>query len=266
MNMKELRVDAARFVERARMAGLGWEAECVLWDVSGKPAPQDIEDWRVLPMQVVPYDVLAKRMDGAMRLAAVDALADVDGVKTGGAVLLAMCRRVFLPQVPTEHAARNPTEVLLETFSGYLFDGQPAEHYLAEAFRYRTRFGTSMTAIGGDPILEHLFEAMPSEGLDCVLGLGGWGLLGHWRSFGRYLASQGADWQALEKLYEEARTTEMVSEDENGDEEAHAALAGMIEVQQESYIDSALRPHDAALQALVGEMLATLFNAHAQKA
>ena len=266
MKREELQVDVARFVERARQAGWGWQAQCVLWGVSGKPAPQDIEAWRVLPMQAVPYEVLAPRLDGGMRLAAVDALMDVDGVKTGGAVLLAMANRLFLPQVPAGHAARKPTEALLAALAGYLFDGEPAEHYLAEAFRYRSRFGTSMTAIGGDPSFEHLFEAMPGDGLDCVLGLGHWDLSGHWRSFGRHLAKQGADWQALEELYEEARETELVSEDAAGDDEAHSELAALIEAQQDSYIARALEAHDAALCALVDGLLDTVCSVPATQA
>lgn len=257
MKREELQVDVARFVENVQRPGGRWHARCVLWSVSGKAAPQEIEAWRELPMQTVPYDVLALRLDGGMRLAAVDALADVDGVKTGGAVLLAMANRLFLPQVPAEHAARKPTEALLVALAGYLFDGEPAEHYLAEASRYRSRFGTSMTAIGGDPSFEHLFEAMPGDGLDCVLGLGHWGLLGYWRSFGRHLAKQGADWQAIEALYQEARETELVSADAASDEEAHSELAALIEAQQDSYIDRALGAHDAALCALVDCVLGT---------
>jgi len=266
MKREELQVDAARFVERAEQAGWGWQAQCVLWGVSAKPVPQDIEAWRALPMQAVPYGVLAPRLDGGMRLAAVDALTDVDGVRAGGAVLLAMAKHIFLPQVPTEHAARQPTEALLAALADYVFGGAHAEHYLGEAFRYRSRFGTSMTAIGDDPSYEHLFEAMPADGLDCALGLGHWDLAGHWRSFGRHLAKQGADWQALEALYEAARETELVSEDEAGDDEAHAGLEAMIEVQQDGYVDRALSAHDATLRALVDELLDTVCNTRVAQA
>lgn len=266
MKREELQVDAARFVERARQAGWGWQAMCVLWGVSGKPAPQDSEAWAVLPLQTVRYDTLAPRLDGGMRLAAVDALVDVDGVKTGGVVLLAMANRVFLPQLPAEHAARKPTEALLAALAEYLLDGEPAERYMAEAFRYRSRFGTSMTAIGDDPCYEQLFEAMPGEGLDCALGMGHWDLSGRWRSFGRHLAKQGADWQALEELYQEAGATELVSEDEASDDEAHAGLEAIIEELQDGYVRRALSAHDAALRALVDALLDTVCSVPATQA
>jgi len=57
-----------------------------------------------------------------------------------------------------------------------------------------------------------------------------------------------------------------VSEDEAGDDEAHAGLEAMIEVQQDGYVDRALSAHDATLRALVDELLDTVCNTRVAQA
>lgn len=263
MELNELQVDVHELVQRAHRAGWGRKAITTVWAMAGQPVPAGHEEWARLPLETVGYVALSRSLDGYMRLAAVDSLVGVDGVKTGGAVLLAMAQRIFLPHVPAEHAARQPTEALLAAFSGWLLDGEPAEKYLAEAYRYRSRFGTTCTAIGTDRAHEELFDAMPSGGLDHALGEGHWSLSCHWRGFGRFLAAQVADWKALEVLADEAHGIELVADDEHSDEEAHDALDGLIDAQRDRCIEVALAPHDGALRELVDGMLVTLCRAPA---
>ncbi|SIQ95287.1 hypothetical protein SAMN05421829_108128 [Aromatoleum tolulyticum] len=261
MELNELRVDVIRLCERAVYAGWGLHVLRALWAMAEQPVPEKEEDRLNLPMQSVSYEALCLRLNGYMRLAAVDSLAnlsDADRVKVGGVILLAMANRIFLPHVPAEHAARQPTEALLGHFSAWLVDGAPAEQYVAEAYRYRSRFGTTVTAIRTDPEYEELFDAMPSAGLDYAMGEGHWDLSSHWHGFGRFLAAQGADWQALRVLEQKADGVEFVSDDEYGNDEAHAALLGLLDAQRDGYVDVALKPHDAALAELVDGVLATL--------
>lgn len=266
MDINKLKVSVKPLIELARPNGWGLECLTILWGMANRKLPDSPVEWDKLPMQSVRYLDLKARLTGARQLDAVESLLDMDTAEASGAVLLAMANEIFMPQVPAWHAARQPSADLLSQLSGYLFHAQPAEGYIGEAFRYRSRFGTTCTAIGEDPEFEMLFEAMPADGLDCAVGEKRWGLGRHWQSFGRFLARQRADWQALEQLESSVQGIELVSGDPHSDEEAHDNLGDLIDGQRDRYIREALSQYDAQLVSLIESLLVELCESAAAQA
>jgi hypothetical protein len=181
-------------------------------------------------------------------------------------VLLAMARRLFLPELPAGHEARPPTEALLDTFEGWVLGNEPADRYVAEAFRYRSRFGTSFTAMGRDPQHEDLFEAMPAEGLCCALGESRWRLAHHWVSFGRYLAKQNQAWNGLTQARDAIDETVFVAFDPAADEQATVAAQGMIDELYDTEVDLALAARDDALLAVLADIEPSFYGVWARQA
>ncbi|MDD3326489.1 MAG: hypothetical protein PHW25_05315 [Zoogloea sp.] len=256
MKLNELQVDVKTLLERASEAG--WRRDCLelLWNLAGAPMPANPSQWEAVPMAQVAYVSLAERLNGYARLAVVESLAGVEPLKVSGAVLLAMAREIFLPGVPEAHPAHAPTVALLMSFAGYLGGSATAEAYIAQAFHYRVRFGTTYSSLGTDPEHESLFEAMPASGLECAVALGRWGVSGHWHSFGRHLAAQGEAWQALKTLEEAVRDMELVSDDESADEEARESVYGLIDAQRDELVTAALAGFDRELAELVDTQVA----------
>lgn len=256
MKLSELQVDVQRLLVQAQTAG--WRLDCIklLWDLAGTPMPDDPAQWAAVPLAQVAYVSVAERVNGYARLAVAESLAGFDPLKVGGAVLLAMAREIFLPDVPEAHPAHAPTVALLASFEGYLGGSATAEAYIAQAFHYRSRFGTTYSSLGTDPEHESLFEAMPARGLECAVGFGRWGVSSHWHSFGRHLAAQGEAWQALKTLEEAARDAEFVGDDELADEEARASVYGLIDAQRDELVEAVLGDFDQELADLVDAQVA----------
>lgn len=147
---------------------------------------------------------LAAAADPTVHLTLVDSLVGDANVRTAGRLLVDMAYSIYLPRLPAEHPGRVATLQLLDKLAAWLDFDRPgsAEAYIAEAFRYRSAYGTTITSLGTDPTYQWLFEAMPSNGLDCVLGQGMWHLDGSWRSFCRHEASTEGDWQMLDDMTE----------------------------------------------------------------
>jgi hypothetical protein len=266
MNITELKVSVKTLIGLARPNGWGYECLTILRKMANRKQPENPVEWDQLPMQSVPYLDLKARLTGAQQLDAVESLLDMDTADASGAMLLSMSNEIFMPHVPEWHAARKPSADLLAQLSCYLFHAAPSEGYIGEAFRYRSRFGTTYTAIGEDLEFEMLFEAMPADGLDCAVGEGRWGLGRHWQSLGRFLARQKADWQALEQLENTVQGTELVSCDTPADEEAHDNLGDLIDAQRDRYIREALSQYDAQLVNLIESLLVELCESAAAQA
>lgn len=259
-----LMVDTQRLVQAATEDGWGYAATRLLWALDGKPS----DEW---PSVIGPdtlielpaqwrYDDLAPKLDGRQRLAAVEAL-DVD-VRLIGSVLLAMARRIFLPYLPAGHAASRPTNALLDAFEGWVIGNQPAEAYVGEAFRYRSRFGTWSS--GTDKEYQYLFEAMPADGLCCALGEHRWRLARHWRSFARFLASDRLEWEVLDDMDERIDETVFVTThgdlDLARDKEATEAAHQIVDSMREDCIDAVQDEWDPELTKLLDELLPALRN------
>lgn len=259
-----LMVDTQRLVQAATEDGWGYAATRLLWALAGKPS----DEW---PSVIGPdtlielpaqwrYDDLAPKLDERQRLAAVEAL-DVD-VRLIGSVLLAMARRIFLPYLPAGHAASRPTKALLDAFEGWVIGSEPAETYVGEAFRYRSRFGTWSS--GTDEKYQYLFEAMPADGLCCALGERRWRLARHWRSFALFLASDRLEWEVLDDMDERIDETVFVTThgdlDLARDKEATEAAHQIVDSMREACIDAVQDEWDPKLTELLDELLPALRN------
>jgi hypothetical protein len=268
---KGLMVDTQGFVDAATRDRWGYGAAVLLmkemcpeaeWPATLPPGDlARLTELAGLPARLR-YDDLAPRLGGRQRLAAIEALVGVD-VRLAGGVLLAMAGRLFMPHVPLEHIARQPTADLLDAFEGWVMHGKPGDHYVGEAFRYRSRFGTTRTSAGTDEEYQYLFEAMPSEGLCRVLGEGLWGLAGHWCSFGRHLARRSEEWAVLDDVDDRIDETIFVADHEGlpavgHDAEATEAARGIVDSMRESCIDVILEDGDDALDDLLDEVLPEL--------
>lgn len=263
---KELMVDKQGFLDAAKGDRWGYGAAVLLLRMSRRlgdePPELIVLDGGLagLPAQVR-YDDLAPHLTGRQRLAAIEALVGV-GVRLAGGVLLAMAERLFMPHVPLEHAARRPTAELLNAFEGWVMRGKPGDDYVGEAFRYRSRFGTTWSSAGTDEEYQYLFEAMPSEGLCCALGEGRWRLAGHWQSFGRHLARRSEEWEILNDMDDRIDETIFVADPEGlpdaRDSEATDAARGIVDSMRESCVDVILEDEDDALAALIDEVLPKL--------
>lgn len=264
-NTKSLMVDTQRLVQAATEDGWGYAATRQLWALAGKPS----DEWPgpdtliELPAQWR-YDDLAPKLDGRQRLAAVEALVDVD-VRLIGSVLLAMARRIFLPYLPAGHAASRPTNALLDAFEGWVIGNQPAEAYVGEAFRYRSRFGATWSSAGTDEKYQYLFEAMPADGLCCALGERRWRLADHWRSFARFLASDRREWEVLDDMDERIDETVFVTDgsghlDRRADFMATETAHQIVDSMREACIDAVQDEWDPELTKLLDELLPALRN------
>lgn len=256
MKLSELQVDAEKLLERASFSG--WRNGCLqlLWSAAKKSMPMEREAQEQLPMKHVSYADWAERVNGFGRLAAVESLVQLPRLKVGGEVLLAMATEIFLPHLPKNHPAWLPSSVLLECFDGYLSGEVPAEAYIETAYRYRLNYGPRYCSLMPDAENEHLFEAMPSQGLDHAVPHQCWSLAAHWLSFGKHLAARGERWKALMELEDAAGDAEFVTGDQAANDEARDSLQGLIEVQLDALVHGALEGFDDALRGLVDRVVA----------
>lgn len=201
------------------------------------------------------YLELRSQLSGKALLDLVECLVGVDH-RVGGLVLLGMARELFAPLVPEDHPAKQPTEALLTSLMAYLLEEAPAEGYIGEAFRYRSRFGTTFSSAGTDTEFELLFEAMPSGGLCCPVGEGRWHLSSHWESFGRYLVGQRDEWRLLDDIDEELDEFELVEGDvAAGREAADNVRSKILERIREAMLEGELDAYDGDLAALIDRIL-----------
>lgn len=256
MKLSELQVDVTKLVERATFAG--WRVDCLrlLWSLAGKPVPAGYEAQALLPMLHVSYASWAERVNGFGRLAAVESLVQLPRLKVGGEVFMAMASEVFLPQLPENHRAWAPTENLLGCFAGYLSGVVSAEAYIDTAHHYRLEFGPAFCSLTPDVEYEHLFGAMPAYGLDHAVPCQCWSLSAHWLEFGKYLAARGEGWKTLKALEAAADDMAFVADNPPADEEAREGVQGLVEVQLDALVHTALEGFDDALRALVDRVVA----------
>ncbi|WP_068634677.1 hypothetical protein [Thauera butanivorans] len=260
MTRDDLQVNVERFYRDALWAGWGYAAARALWALAGKPVPTDPGAWGTLPMKTVRYGELAPRLCGRQRLAVVNAIEGLDGVKTSGVVLLAMARQIFLPQLARDHALRGAASRLLDALAGYLLDGQPAESYIVEAYRFRTD-----PAFDGRDGRDAFIAALPAAGLDFALASGGWNLSIRWRSFGSFMASGNRAWGVLNELAADAGEASFVDGDDAADAEARAELDALIDARRDALAEEALAEFDDFLADLVDGMLVTLCSPSARQ-
>ena len=173
------------------------------------------------------YLELRPYLSGKALLDAIECLVGVDH-RVAGMVLAAMAREMFLPHVPADHPAQQPSIELLNALMDYLLKKSPAEIYIGKAFCYRIQYGTTRSSAGTDTRFELLFEAMPSNGLCCPIGEGRWHLGMHWDSFGRYLACQRDGWQLLDAADAELDDCTLVDDDPVADREAADRVRSMV--------------------------------------
>lgn len=214
--LNTLRVDVRALLRRARSNDWLYLFVSALAKVTGRPMETPVLTQALideLPAEVG-YLELRPRLSGALLLDLIECLVGVDH-RVGGLVLLNMARELFAPQVSVVHPAKGPTDALLDDLQAYLLDEGSAEAYIGAAFRYRSQYGTTITAINTEPVLQFLFEAMPSGGLCCPIGEGRWHLVSHWQSFGRFLACQTEAWMLLDEIDDELADIDLVPGDEN---------------------------------------------------
>lgn len=264
MELSELQVNVRALMDKS--ARHGWGAACLstLSKIMGvRLLGENPIALEALP-KVLPYSALRAKIGGCRLLDLVECLEGTDGVRTGGVLLLAMSNTVFMPHVPAEHPARKPAEALLDSLQNYLLHGEPAEIYIGEAFRFRSAYGTSHTALGTDPDFELLFEALPANGLDCAIGEGCWDLTMHWQSFGLYLASRREGWKALSGVVEDLAERVLVADDSEANRAAFNSASMRIQDHMDAYVEQELEAYDPQLEPLVDGILASLFAPCAQ--
>lgn len=208
--------------------------------------------------ETVPYRVARRLFGDRTLLIAVECLmnAGLNPLIVSGKLLLAMARELFLPHLPTDHPGYPDTVLLLSALEGYLDGTVTAEAYIVEAYRYRSRYGTTRSSIGTDIDYEQLFEAMPSGGLDYVLGGEGWGLHRHLESYARFLSQADARHELLTAL--QARTTEdyLVEDNASADNEACHTLSSWLDEELEAMARAELDGLDTVVVELIDRQMA----------
>lgn len=257
MELNDLQVNVKALMDKANRHGWGATCQILLPKVAG------VRGMGALP-EVLPYTVLRGSVGGARLLDLVECLEGVDGVRTGGVLLLALSNTVFMPRLPEDHPGRKPAEALLSSLQNYLLHGEPAETYIGEAFRFRSAYGTSCTALGTDPAYELLFEALPGNGLDCAVGDGCWDLTMHWLSFGMHLASKREGWVELSGLVEDLMETVLVAEDDEANRAALNSVSMVIQDHMDAYVGDELQAFDEVVEDQVDGIMASLFSTMAQ--
>lgn len=252
MELSALQVNVKALMDKANRHGWGATCQILMSKVAG------VRGAGALP-EVLPYVVLRGSVGGSHLLDLVECLEGVDGVRTGGVLLLALSNTVFMPMLPVDHPGRKAAEALLASLQNYLLHGEPAETYIGEAFRFRSAYGTSCTALGTDPAYELLFEALPGNGLDCAVGDGCWDLTMHWLSFGMHLASKREGWVELSGLVEDLMDTVLVADDDEANRAALNSASMVIQYHMDAYVEDELQAYDAAIETTVDGIMASLF-------
>lgn len=196
-------------------------------------------------------------VSGRRILDIAESLDGADPIKHGGRLLLTIARELFVPEIPEDHPGYLPSLRLLRTFDGYLDGKVGAEAYMAEAYRHRAAFGNTFGNRNRDDYSD-LFDALPAEGLETVIALGGWRLDGHLDCFGRFLAARRPEVRALEFLRERVPETLFVDLDDDEDDldgKAEEAAQEMIDEEIATYIDEEIESLSGRLIAIVDRVL-----------
>ena len=215
-----------------------------------------LEDLAQLP-ETIDYLALCGHAGGEL----LDIYESVDGAHSilhGGRLLLDLAKEFFLPEIPVASSTWAHTGLLLQSFEGYLGGTTSAEDYMAAAFHYRGRFGTTFGNTNKDQRNADLYDAMPSDGLESVIALDGWVLASHWDSFGRFLVRRRPEFEALEALREEGDGEIFVQGDGEADEEATDTFDRLIDEHIAIYRKEELEKLDDLLVVLVEKHLAML--------
>lgn len=268
-SLNEMQVNVRSLIDKSSRHGWGYACLAALTQITGQQLltlPLDPKTLPSLLPETVDYAELRPFVSGGHLLDLVECLEGVDAVRTGGVVLLSLANNVFLPHLPATHPARQPSEDLLASLRDYLLHGTPAETYIGTAFRFRSQYGTTCTAIGSDPAYEMLFDALPTAGLDCAIGENCWDLYMHWNSYGIWLASQDEGWKALCALEEDLLDEVLVAGEDDADREARSNASQLIQSHRECYVEAALDDVAEQVENLVDEILASLFSTPVQAA
>lgn len=254
MNTPHLHVNTRRLLTNALCSG--WPDCCrrILLALPGNTDPllSAEENIRRLPTRVA-FAELRDKVVGSQLLDAIDALECDDLAPASGRLLLALAKEFFLPKLPAQHPGYLGANGLLAVLEDYLDGKATAEAYIGTAYRFRSDYGTSITAAGTDSVYESLFDALPASGLDCPAGEGCWNLAMHWNSFGRFLAEQRSEWRLLDSIDEELDflALHLHPDPAASQDAAKVVRTEIIDLQREALAEGELDALDDELTAVI---------------
>lgn len=206
------------------------------------------EELNAIP-EAVPYDALPG-MRGKILLDIAESIHGVDPLKSSGPLFHAMALEFFVPQIPKDHPGYIETLRLLRVFKAYNDGAANAETYIRAAYNHRTTF-CNVWGNKVEPDFEHLFEAMPNDGVETAIAMDGWALVSAWESFGRHLARSMPGFDLLEEIEDEIDGTIFVDDHDEHDREATESAHVMIDGYKEYLRDEALERYEERLCAMV---------------